>query len=301
VAYAGIAATDDWGKPCLPVKYVKLLVPTDKDVDSIIMRHAETRDLVGKAFVMPAQKPVPTVIDPPKEPFIPPDPEIYQSDNLYPREAVMVAHDGFFDGVNHIITVAIYPLQYRPKFGRLTFYSYIDFKIKMKASDKIRLQGGVRTAENQTVYNAILKKIVDNPQDIGRYQKQPSLGKLMAVQVNPLPSYEYVIITTNALKDYLNSFAAWKARKGLNVGIVTMEQILANYSSDAISGIADNAGALRQYLADSYNTGSPKTMWALLVGDHTVVPIRYGAGYNNCSWLAYSFYKIPADLLFFRF
>ncbi|HPR87312.1 MAG TPA: C25 family cysteine peptidase [bacterium] len=301
VEYADIAATDDWGKPLLPVKYVKLIVPANEDVDSIELKHIEQRELAVTALILPAQKPLPTAIDPPEEPFITPDPQVYESDNFYPEEAVMVAHDGFFDGVNHIITVAIYPLQYRPKSGLLAFYSYIDFEVKMKASDQIRVQGGVRTPENQAVYNAILHKVVDNPQDIGRYRKQPALGKLTAVQVNPLPSYEYVIITTNALKDYLNAFAAWKARKGLNVGIVTMEQILANYNSDTISGIADNAGALRQYLADSYNTGSPKTMWALLVGDHTIVPVRYGAGYSGCSWATYSYYKIPADLYFSDF
>jgi hypothetical protein len=63
-----------------------------------------------------------------------------------------------------------------------------------------------------------------------------------------------------------------------------MEQIKANYSTDNISGITDDAGALRQYLADSYNNGIPKTMYALLAGDYTVVPIRYGCGWD-LAWI----------------
>lgn len=105
-----------------------------------------------------------------------------------------------------------------------------------------------------------MEKVVDNPQDIPLYRVSPSIGKVMKIQAGPLPSYEYVIITSNTLKEKFKAFVSWKKRKGLDIGIVTMEEITANYTKDEISDITDNVGALRQYLYESYDSGTPKTM-----------------------------------------
>jgi hypothetical protein len=232
-------------------------------------------------LIFPAQPDIPTSVDYRKHNFVKPDPSIYESDEPYPSEIATVVGNGYFDGDNHVVTLAVYPLQYRPKSGLFTLFSSIDFELKMKAGKTREIHGGVRSEENQKIYYDILKKLVDNPQDIPLYQVRPMLGKAMSIQTNPLPSYEYVIISTNALKDNLKPFISWKKRKGLNIGVITMEQILTYYSTDLISGITDNAGALRQYLSDSYYYGSPKTMYALFAGDYTVVPIRCGAGSEN--------------------
>lgn len=79
-----------------------------------------------------------------------------------------------------------------------------------------------------------------------------------------------------------------------------MEDILANYTTDYTSGISDDAGAIRQYLKDSYISGT--TVYVLLGGDYNYVPIRYGCGSNNI-WTLWDTddYKIPADLYFCDF
>ena len=298
---ADLSQTDEFGKPLLPVKYVKLIIPSNQDVDRVIFTNIEKREFEGEYMILPAQPGIPTSVDFQKSAFVPPDSSVYNSDQPYPAEAVKVIRDGYFDGSNHIVTVAVYPLQYKPKSGQLLFYSFIDFELTLKPGGILRAPGGMRSRKNQKVYDAILERIVDNPWDIPLYRTRPSLGKVMKIQTNPLPSYEYVIITNNTLKSEFDAFVSWKKRKGWDIGVVTMDSITTYYSSDDTSGITDDAGALRQYLADSFNDGSPKTMWALLAGDHTIAPVRYGAGYNNCSWEDYSFYKIPADLYFADF
>ncbi|MGC9364903.1 MAG: C25 family cysteine peptidase [Fidelibacterota bacterium] len=298
VSIADIQQMDELGKPYLPVKYVKLIVPSDQDVGKIVIKDTSKVAISGAHFIFPAQPPILTSTDYQKPDFVPPDSSVYESDAPYPSKIVKVVHDGYFDGSNHIVALALYPLRYQPNSGRLVFFSSIDFELEMKHGKMPRIQGGIRSKKNQQIYNAILEKIVDNPEDIPIYKVRPTLGKAMKIQSNPLPSYEYVIITNNVLKDKFESFVSWKKRKGLDIGIVTMEQITANYIKDEISDITDDAGALRQYLCDSYYDGNPKTMWALLAGDHKIVQVRYGDGSKNSSWEDYSHYKIPANLYF---
>ena len=138
--------------------------------------------------------------------------------------------------------------------------------------------------------------MVDNSGDISSYQvrhsTEGSLGKQSAVQSGPLPAYEYVVITSESLKPFFGSFVSWKKRKGIDIGIVTVEDIFNNYDTDYASGITDSAGAIRQYLTDSWHDG---TVWVLLGGDDTVVPVRYGAGSRNTyDWD----YIIPTDLYY---
>jgi hypothetical protein len=107
-----------------------------------------------------------------------------------------------------------------------------------------------------------------------------------------------VIITSSALASNFDEFIKWKKRKGVPVGVVTTNEIYVNYSGDLISGINDNAGRIRQYLYDAWQHG---TVWALLAGDHTIVPVRYGIGTSN--WYAGidTAYIIPADIYYSEF
>ncbi|HVO72759.1 MAG TPA: C25 family cysteine peptidase, partial [Ignavibacteriaceae bacterium] len=82
----------------------------------------------------------------------------------------------------------------------------------------------------------------------------------------PLPFYKYVVITSNALKNSFNKFVEWKKRKGIDIGVVTTEDIYSSYTGDLVSGINDSTGKIRQYLKDGYYSGM--TVWALLGGDY---------------------------------
>ena len=92
----------------------------------------------------------------------------------------------------------------------------------------------------QALYNNILESVVDNPQYIPAYQGNHSIER-----TEYLPEfYEYVIITTDALKNHFNKFIEWKQRKGINIGVTTVQHILSHYSGDLISGIYDDAGKI---------------------------------------------------------
>ncbi len=308
ISLFNLRQSNEIGKPQLPVKYIRLIIPADKDVANIMIKKKEIKEFHVFHFIYPVQPSVPTTSNYGEMQFVNPDTKVYGSDQPYPSEIVKVVHEGYFDGSNHIITLAVYPLQYYPKSGRLVFFSAIDFSLKMKSAKTKAIYVQSRSPRNQKMYDSILKRIVDNPRDIPLYQTHSRLQKERAIQSGPVPFYEYVIITSSDLKSSFDTFVSWKRRKGLDIGIVTTDEIFTNYGGDYISGIYDDAGKIRQYLSDAYQSG---TVWALLGGDYTVVPVRYGCGQEN-DWDDYVWdgtkwvtivdaYKIPADLYFADF
>ena len=232
-----------------------------------------------------------------------PNLQIYNSNEPFPDRIAKFIHSGYFDGNNHIVTLAVYPIQYLPNQNQLIFYSNINIILEMEATVAPDVTIRNRKPANQLLYDNILESIVENPEDISSYQVKPITNGNNLKLESQFPTYEYVVITTNALKDNFKKFIEWKKRKGIDIGVVTVEDILVNYTQgDLISGINDDAGSIRQYLSYAYSEG---TVWALLGGDYSVVPIRYGCGANNY-WTSPTYgklddYKIPADLYFADF
>lgn len=94
-----------------------------------------------------------------------------------------------------------------------------------------------------------------------------------ALGADPPIGVEYVVITGAAFREAVLPLVRWKASRGNNAGVATVEAILARYSA------GDGAASVREYLKDAYQSG---LQWVVLAGDETVVPIRYAyAGYQS--------------------
>ena len=297
INYGNLQKVGEIGNPALPIKYVNLIIPSNQDVSNIKISTSNGNIIDIYEPVFPIQRDIPTSTGFQSFEFKKPNSEVYNSDGPYPAKIVQMIHDGYFDGSNHIITLAVYPMQYNPTKSQLVFYSSISFTLESTQGPSKPLIVKNRTSSAQTIYDKILEQMVDNPQDIPSFQVKPLSNVVMQKSLSQLNFYEYVVITTNALKAGFDKFLEWKRRKGIDIGIVTVEEIYANYTGDLISGIYDNAGKIRQYLSDAYQEG---TVWTLFGGD---VPLRYGCGSNN-TWYSdgkINENKIPADLYFADF
>jgi|GEM_PF-5925712 hypothetical protein len=132
---------------------------------------------------------------------------------------------------------------------------------------------------------AMLASMVVNPQDIASapQQRAPVMTNApepivygQCPKAHGLPVYEYCIITNKEMKPAFERLIALKEMKGIDAGIVCMEDILENeyfQRGDTISNIKDDAGCLRQYLLHASRQG---TRYALLGGRPPIVPVRYG-------------------------
>lgn len=298
---------DSVGFPSLPVKYVKLIVPANATDLNVLVNNVRKQNYKLTYKVEPLQQPIPIgFYDKPG--FVKPDERKYNSNAPYPSQLVRIVESGYFKG-NHLVTLAVFPCQYYPKKDELEHCETIDFTLNYKEEGaKYKTN---KNAEKYPKHKKILESLIDNPSDIKRFyntgenldiksatiQSSTSAPKSTVAGSGISIDCDYVVVTSQSLAPAFNEFIAWKRRKGIDIELVTIENIKANYTGDAISGISDDAGKLRQFLSDFYNQAK-EFQYALLGGDNTVIPIRY-AYYNNNT--TDENYIIPTDLYFSEF
>lgn len=278
---ADLDLTSQVGAPTLPVKYVRFSVPYNADNISLSV-DASYSDLstYGKR-IYPVQEPIPTGERSGNQSFAL-DSAIYYGNAYWPSSVAEIVSDGFYLGDNRVITVAIYPLQYKAKNGNLRLYSYIDLGINYTIGATpgnilVRQDATLRQQEMNQV-----KTLVENPENVESFSTEANIAQLAPVQGDPQPQAQYLIIAPDSLASSFKRLAAFKRQKGYSVDVVTVEQIVndpmyANgdvslkANQDTISAINDPAGKIRQYLKDAHNNRG--TQYVLLGGKD--VPFRY--------------------------
>lgn len=292
------------GAPNLPVKFVKLIIPTQQDVDKVNFTYIVEKKRTLSNKIYPTQPDIPTSINFIEPEFVKADPDIYESEKPYPRNVVELVNSGYLDNNNHIVTLKIIPFQYFPKLDELEELNNIKINLSLTSNNHEIVLPKTRTFKTQEIWDKALNFIVDNKNDISKYQQKPNLTEKFELSKNqlkkpilPCEFYEYTIITNYNLQGYFNEFVNYKNSKGLYTGVVTLESIYNEYDGDIRSNLYDAAGKVRAYLNDLWELGGT---WVLLGGDFSVVPIRYGCGWDLETWTRWTTddYKIPADIYF---
>ncbi len=127
-------------------------------------------------------------------------------------------------------------------------------------------------------------------------------GSKASTQTSPkigLPYYRYCIITSRELEESFLRLAGWQKQKGMEAGILCVEDILSceAIAGDTVSGLYDEAGKVRQYLQYAYKYGG--TEYVLFGGDSNVLPIRYGESNGDDIWaIDANQLHIPTDFYF---
>lgn len=275
--YEDCMINESVGQPSLPYKYLYFIVPNEPECFSITLNDSIS-EIVGLSTpLLPVQPPIATSINSSIDKIISKNISLAYSKGIYPEEIVKIVDDGYFDGDKRILTVRVSPVSYNAINKEIKFYTLIDFTIRYEY--KLTKTNSVKTSPVHSakalvgvdLHNRL--KFVENKSDINKFTQNI---KVSTVGVS-LPTYEYVIVTSENLAPYFERLIDWKRQKGLNAGIITMQDILNNPSivKDEMSNLSDDAGKLRQYLRLAYQNG---TKYVLLGGGKSVVPIRYGYG-----------------------
>jgi hypothetical protein len=254
-------------KPDLPLKLVHLLIPKDSDVESLVIIANSCETLEGEYTIYPAQPDQKTngmteVV------WVPEDSQTYNSDSLYPGKLGEIVESGYLAG-SHIVTLALYPVQYRPKSKRLSFYTDLDLRLKLKSSREVPLSSIIKSRSSQVsrFYSGILSEMIDNKGALPIYASLPNRDhRLLNLHDDSPEEYPYLIITSSELKSAFLPLLEWKTKKGIRAAIVSVDSILNNYTG------RDDPEKIRNFLIDFYQNG---TIWVLLAGDEDVVPVRY--------------------------
>lgn len=272
---AGLATlvTAEPGQPLLPQWSFTLAIPQGMRVANVDCRASGTNEVGRGLQVLPGQPPVPFTQTTQPD-FVSPDPAVYGSDAAWPGSYAEASPVGIKSGFR-LVTITLYPLQYRPVSGVLTIAGELAVTVRYEPDPQAQRE--FLTTGQLADFSSAVKTLVYNPGDVSKYAP--------AVRPAYFGNIDYVIITSDALANYFQPLADWRTAKGFKAEIRTVSWIAANYSG------RDTPERIRNFIIDYYNNEGLR--WVLLGGDNAVVPCRRARAY-----CAGETGNIPADLYY---
>jgi hypothetical protein len=250
VRLASCTPTTSIGEPELAMKPVLVLIPASATVKSVDIIASEKVAVTGNYNILPAQIPEP-ISEPNSQPFIEPDRQVYSGTSEYPGILAEFTHIGTKGGFK-IATIAVYPLQYVPKTGKLFLYTNITFRVIYEQGKSVPETIWKKEYDYQ---KEAVKKIVVNPEYIEQWSPiVRECNRQMSIMVD------------DAYASYFQPLKEWKTRKGVPTEIFLESWILANYSG------ATNEDKIRNFIID-YNQNHG-TFYFLCGGDWGIFPMR---------------------------
>ena len=260
--YSKLNAARDAGHPELPHQHITLSIPENATNVSL---NIETKkpiliNLSGRIY--PIQRTKTTSKSRISSNFTACDSTSYSNSKGFPEEVAFITDISGYTDKEKQVGIDIYPIKYFSTNNKCELYSNIILSVTYEL---------LPTQKNNAKYSL--------PESTN------------------IPYYEYCIITSRNLEKAFGRLQGWIRQKGKNAGIVCLEDIVNDPSNrgDTISDLNDNAGKIRQYLQNGYKYGGTK--YVLFGGNDSIVPIRYGTGYDD-PWSDIPTYHVPADFYY---
>jgi len=228
------------GTPELPAVYLNYIIPPDAQADSIIVSQFQLVQIPGDYLIYPAQ---PSGFTGETLPWVPPDTIIYNSDSLFPGNFIRITNAGIMDGAR-IVTIELRPLQYRPKTGRLYIVRQIQFEFVFGSNGLPELRPQIRGRYEQALYDAAIRKFVENDYEISAYYQRPTIVEENEIgTLAPIPGAPGVIIAPEEFHNAFQSYADWMTDQGTKTILITPEYIYSAFPQGV-----DGAEKIRLYI-----------------------------------------------------
>lgn len=285
-----LSQLNDVGKPDLPVRVIKVLMPDGQRFESVEASASEPTVIASGVTVARARQPeaAPDADRPAAGlagPGIAPD----DGGRVFPSELVRYLGTGTWHGYT-IASFAVFPV--RVDDADVLLYPEIDLRIATAPSAEPAATRAERaTAKAAANIDQTIRRAVVNPQDAAGYTvitASKQTGPFMPAAVPSLEGspVEAVIITPASLAAQFDSLATWRTAGGVPTVVKTLEWIEANYRRGA-----DRAETVRFFIRDAYEKWG--IQWVLLAGDTPEIPARY-----FFTTYYYGASLIPCDLYF---
>lgn len=245
------------GEPSLPMRTARLLVPFGMEIDEVIVTTGARTILEGSHYIRPGGPRMPLSYQGAALEATP-DPDIYSAIEPFPNRPHSDPLTQNLRGAT-IVVVNLFPVGYVPRTGTVFHYESMDVKVTLKESDRgARLYRGF-SRDLDEVFRS-----VDNTEIIDTYPVLEGSG------MAPRTDYDYVIITSEALRDAAAAYTFQdlvdlKASMGMSATIVTTEWIYATYPGNRPDGGIDDQTRIRNFIIDAYTNWG--TEYVLLGGD----------------------------------
>ncbi|HEC78576.1 MAG TPA: hypothetical protein ENI34_05455, partial [candidate division WOR-3 bacterium] len=265
----------------MPAVYLNYIIPPDAQADSIIVSQFQLVQIPGDYLIYPAQ---PSGFTGETLPWVPPDTIIYNSDSLFPGSFIRITNAGIMDGAR-IVTIELRPLQYRPKTGRLYIVRQIQFEFVFGSNGLPELRPQIRGRYEQALYDAAIRKFVENDYEISAYYQRPTIVEENEIgTLAPIPGAPGVIIAPEEFHNAFQPYADWMTDQGTKTILITPEYIYSAFPQGV-----DGAEKIRLYIKWCYQHAGGT--YFILGGDDyssggvSFLPVRY----------CYSLYTVPPE------
>ena len=254
-----LSISNRYGKPILPEKQIKLLLPYQTSIKNIqitprytqIMKSPLLQDLeIGlgsRSFSEHTMS------------FFKDIPLLFDETTYYPEQNFELIDIQYKHGYA-ILYLDIFPVQYHKMDNRIKYANEIQIEIETEPMN-----------QKNSVFNPLMKnqisQEIENPEILETYDTS-------AFTYTSDETYDYIIITSEELADCSENHSYsfqdlidYRQDQGLSCLIKTIEEI-----QDEYDGI-DLQEKIRNFVKEAYSNYN--TQWVLLGGDVEIVPVRY--------------------------
>lgn len=283
LSFPGSQPMTEVGCPQLPYVTRSYVIPVDARVTGVQVVRLSKQLFPGYYRIVPAQQPVPTN-NVEMSPDFQLNDSLYASSGEYPGERVRILYDGYDQGY-HIVTVGIYPVEYRPA-SREVYLCDIDYMLEYSVAAARNGSATVLPKQSRQRADRVrdyIRSYVQNPGQVSGFApavevREPVDGVTvhrernravapMSLSVMEEVVPDYLIITNETLKPAFQKLADWKTAKGVPAIIKTTEEIMSEYPG------SDMPERIRNYLIACYRKWGAG-LYVLLGGDYNIIPAK---------------------------
>ena len=160
----------------------------------------------------------------------------------------------------------------------LYFIDSLTVSIDLDASAMLKAPAQIRTAQLE-----MLEAVVDNRDVLGQIP-------VMTAENDDVEYIDYIIITSNSLKNSFQPLADWKRKKGVRTKIITVEEINASYSEESLK--LRIKACIKDHWANNF------TQYVLLGGDVDIIPTQHCYIEKSNLYEEIGTHEIPTDLYY---
>lgn len=252
---------EEVGNPKIPYCVKSFVLPNNAKTPTIRIT-ATSRRLIGEGLlIIPVQYPTP--IGEGYSSWTEPNNEVYSSSKSFPEQYAEIISDREDFGYR-IVSIKFYPIEYIP-LERKLYLCDLSFSLVYSMDRTVSSTSPILKRQSSRLSlldKEYVKSIVDNADMLESSMKYMS-SELPPVETT-LP--EYLIITSENLRNTFQTLADWKTKKGVPAIIETVENIVKKYQG------ADTQEKIRNYLTDIESIYG--SLFVLLGGDTNIIPAR---------------------------
>lgn len=127
-------------------------------------------------------------------------------------------------GSYSLLTFHVCPFEYDATTRKLFLKNHVDIDINLTDNTPISFTDFGR--RSTIAMDNVIKKMVVNPEDLDMTTREVAYNNNLTLQTG----YEYLIVTSNQFKNVFQQLANWKSRKGIRSKVLTVEEIIPNYT-----------------------------------------------------------------------